>query len=141
MTKPTENLLVKIEMPIYKQKKKGKMLLAWNQLSLLHYRSRNTLKVWYNDTVTNKLLGEAFDGYDGLYESIITLYYENSRCDMSNVCSIADKFFLDTAQTLGIVTNDNVKRYVKATYIVGGQDKENPRVEIELYKIKENKDD
>ncbi len=128
-------------MPIYKQKKRGKMLLAWNQLSLLHYRSRNTLKVWYNDIVTNKLLGEAFDGYDGLYESVITLYYENSRCDMSNVCSIADKFFLDTAQTLGIVANDNVKRYVKATYIVGGQDKENPRVEIELYKIKENKDD
>lgn len=138
MTKPTENLLVKISMPIYKAKKKGKMLLAWNQLALLHYRTRNTLKVWYNDMVTNKLVGEVFDEYDGLYESVITLYYENSRCDMSNVCSIADKFFLDTAQNLGIVTNDNVRRYVKATYIVGGQDKENPRVEIELYKLKED---
>ena len=42
------------------------------------------------------------------------------------------KFLNDTLQELWIVNNDNVQFLTKEVYVVGGLDKIEPRVEIEI---------
>lgn len=128
-------MIANVEVPIYKTTRKKKTLLGWNQIALMHYKSRNNLKVWYTKEVEKRIDRTNMETYDGLYEAVFTLYYENVRCDLSNVCSVADKFVMDAIQELGLVKNDNVSRYVKATYLVGGRDKENPRVEVIIKRI------
>jgi len=129
LTKP----LVKITLPIYFTKKGKQVLLGMNVYRNMHYRAKNALKQRYHAMVFEQLSGEE-KLFDGKYRCVFTLYYKNSRCDLSNVCSIIDKFALDALVLSGVVKDDNVKKYIRSTYTVGAQDKENPRVEILVYK-------
>lgn len=43
-----------------------------------------------------------------------------------------EKFILDSLQSLNIVKQDNVKYHYGTIWSIGGQDTENPRVEITL---------
>lgn len=72
--------------------------------------------------------GQTLDKYNIKY----VYYYKNKATDLSNACSIMDKFFQDSLITAGIITNDNVEKGMKIEYEVGGLDKENPRIEITL---------
>jgi Holliday junction resolvase RusA-like endonuclease len=64
---------------------------------------------------------------------IYTLYPEsNRRMDVSNVCSVVDKFTCDALTELGIITDDNHKIIPAINYRFGKVDKENPRVELEI---------
>ena len=129
-------MFLKFTMPIYKQKKNGKrLLLGWNQLACLNKYTKNSIKQWYHREVINKLKGTISEVYKGKYRVEIVLFYKNVRCDLSNVCSVADKFSLDALQELGILKEDNVKHAVEVHYRLGGCDKENPRVEIELWRV------
>ena len=68
-----------------------------------------------------------------LYYSVLyTYYYKNVVSDLPNAGALASKFFNDTLQTLKLVPNDNVKYLLAEHYIVGGQDKLNPRIEIHI---------
>lgn len=53
-------------------------------------------------------------------------------CDVSNVCSIVDKFFCDALVELGKIEDDNYLFIPKVTYEIGEVDKHNPRVEIRI---------
>lgn len=122
--------------PIYKTTRNRKTLLGWNQVLAMHRFTKNSLKRWYDTVVLSQLSGKKIEEYDGKYGIEITLYYENARCDLGNVCGIAEKFTLDALQECGALKNDNVVRCVETKYLVGGCDKENPRVEVNIYKIK-----
>lgn len=111
------------------------MLLGWNQILMLHRYTKNTLKRWYDGVVLSQVSGKEVEEYDGKYGIRITLFYQNARCDLGNVCGVAEKFTLDALQECCVLKNDNVTRCVETNYIVGGCDKENPRVEIEIYKV------
>lgn len=75
------------------------------------------------------------------YHFIYTVFPAARRSfDVSNVCSIVDKFTADALQELGIIENDNYKIIPMVTYRFGQIDKENPRVELEI-KTYENYDD
>ena len=69
------------------------------------------------------------------YKAIIKLTYvvypKTSReFDISNVCSIVDKFFSDALVELGKLPDDNFKYIPEISYKIGEKDKDNPRVEI-----------
>lgn len=121
--------------PIYKITRNKKTLLGWNQVLMMHRFTKNNLKRWYSDIVISQVSGKKIEEYDGKYGIEVTLFYENARCDNSNVCGVADKFTLDALQECGVLKNDNVTKCVETIYRVGGCDKENPRVEIKIYKI------
>lgn len=60
-----------------------------------------------------------------------TVYAPNKRkFDISNVCSIVDKYFSDALIELGKLEDDNYEFLPMVQYQFGGIDKENPRVDI-----------
>lgn len=132
-----QKIIAKIEMPIYYQMRKKKVLLGWNQIIPLHPYSRNNLKKWYNLKVLEQVSGRKDSLYDGKFGAEIRLYYHNARCDLGNVCSVADKFAMDALQEANVIINDNVNKYVESSYVVAGNDRDNPRVEIILYEVAE----
>lgn len=54
------------------------------------------------------------------------------RLDIANVCAIVDKFFMDALVEMGKLPDDNYEHLTKITFLFGGYDKSNPRVEILL---------
>lgn len=60
-----------------------------------------------------------------------TVYAPNKRkFDISNVCSIVDKYFSDALVELGKLEDDSYEFLSMVQYQFGGIDKENPRVDI-----------
>ena len=57
------------------------------------------------------------------------------ECDISNVCSIADKFFSDTLVSSGKITDDNFKVIPSITFSYGHVDPLNPRIEVTITPI------
>lgn len=57
------------------------------------------------------------------------------ECDISNVCSIADKFFSDTLVSSGKITDDNFKVIPNISFSYGQLDPLNPRIEVTITPI------
>jgi len=69
-------------------------------------------------------------------EVIFTVYPKTKRIfDISNVCSIHEKFLMDCIVTLGKLPDDNWKHVLSSTYKYGSVDKNNPRVEAEIIEV------
>ena len=65
-----------------------------------------------------------------------TLFPQSNRLtDISNVCVVHDKFFLDCLVKQGKLTDDNYNYCVEIGYKFGHVDKLNPRVDIEIFEI------
>lgn len=67
----------------------------------------------------------------------IELHYKlfkgsHHELDVSNICSVVDKFFSDVLVKTKTIPDDNHKVISKVTYEYGGYDKENPRVEVTI---------
>jgi hypothetical protein len=71
------------------------------------------------------------------YNKVICVYtvYNKSRhrFDLGNVCSIHQKFFEDAFVELGRLEDDTVEFIPLVIYKKGRLDKDNPRVEIDVY--------
>lgn len=124
-------LQISIRLPIYFKYKNRQTLTGLNVFRNLHYTTKNKLKKNYEEMVKEQLKDVKTDTpYNGEYRVTMVLYYKNVLCDLPNICSMIDKFTLDALVNMGLLANDNVKRYVETSYKVGGLDKDNPRVEI-----------
>lgn len=53
-------------------------------------------------------------------------------CDVSNICSIVDKFFSDVLVDLGKIPDDNYTVVPDVSYSFGALDKDNPRVDVTI---------
>ena len=59
------------------------------------------------------------------------------RLDVSNVCSIVDKFASDMLVDAGILDDDNFDIVVEVVYRFGCIDKDNPRCELKVVELRE----
>ena len=68
---------------------------------------------------------------------LIYTYYAKSkrRLDVSNPCSIIDKFTCDALVKAEVLEDDSSKQIKQVIYKYGGIDKENPRCELVIKKI------
>jgi len=57
------------------------------------------------------------------------------ECDISNICSIADKFFSDTLVSSGKITDDNFKVIPNISFSYGHVDPLKPRIEVTITPI------
>ena len=57
------------------------------------------------------------------------------RMDVANICSIVDKFLSDVLVTSGKIEDDDFNHVRKVSYIFGGFDKLNPRVDANIKEI------
>ena len=130
--------MINMELPIYWQEKKDKtVLVSMNKYRNYPFFTQNRLKRDYHNLIKSFVLKQKFEPLRAGYEIRYKLYYKNSNCDMANIISMIDKFFNDALKENGIIADDNVKIYKKITGEVAGQDKQNPRVEIEVKEIEE----
>ena len=121
---------MKIDLPIevYYSKKK-KFILNLNNYRNAHYRVLSIAKKLYTDNLIPRL--EDFDSFSEPVTLTYTYYAKSKRrIDVSNPCSIIDKFACDALVKAEILEDDSFKQIKEVVYRFGGVDKENPRCEL-----------
>lgn len=119
-----------------------KVILPWYitlSLKTIFYINLNNYRNAHYQTLSKakKLFGEE------VFQQIFTLpkmkkvklvytIFPQRKCDISNVCSIADKFFCDELVKNKKLVDDDFKHVVEVVYKFGEADKENPRIEVEI---------
>ena len=125
---------MKIDLPleVYYTKNK-KFILNLNNYRNAHYRILSNAKKIYADNLIDRI------SYPKYKEPVVLTYtyYAKSkrRLDVSNPCSIIDKFTCDALVKAGVLEDDSSKQIKKVIYKYGGIDKENPRCELVIKKI------
>ena len=109
------------------------MALNLNVYRNMHYQSLNKAKVNFKEHMAEQIeLIPLINKCSARY----VLYVGSKRlCDIANVCSVVDKFFMDALVEMGKLPDDNYEHLIKVEYSFGGYDKSNPRVEIYLEEI------
>ncbi len=125
---------MKIDLPleVYYSKNK-KFILNLNNYRNAHYRILSNAKKIYAENLVDRISHPK-------YEEPVVLtytYYAKSRrrLDVSNPCSIIDKFTCDALVKAEVLEDDSSKQIKKVIYKYGGIDKDNPRCELVIKKI------
>jgi Holliday junction resolvase RusA-like endonuclease len=133
-------LILPLHVVLPRKKQARIFILNLNVYRNTHYIVLNQAKALYKEQVEQayeEWLSVDSDRYytfpDEPYHFSYTVYPANNRAfDISNICSIVDKFTCDALQELGVIKNDNHKFISKVSYKIGKVDKDNPRVELEI---------
>lgn len=108
--------------------KNKKFILNLNNYRNTHYYLLNTAKRAYKETMLSQL--NSLPKYSKIHITYIVYPQTNRKFDLSNVCSVVDKFFCDALVETGHIEDDNYNYIPNITYCMGTIDKDNPRVEI-----------
>lgn len=117
-------------------RKKGpakRVHLSQNVIRNAHFQIQNAVKHAIKEIVWRQLS----DNFQGIrlnepVELEVKLFKDKSRrADLSNFCSVIDKYATDAIVEYGLISDDNVKILKKVTYLFGGFD-ENPRAEVTI---------
>lgn len=120
-----------ITIPVYLNLTKTKQtFVAMSWFRNAHFHSQNKAKKMMHELLIPQLTN--FRPVTLYYSVLYVYYYKNVVSDLPNAGALASKFFNDSLQTLNLVPNDNVKYLLAEHYVVGGQDKLNPRIEIHI---------
>ena len=126
---------MEIDLPleVYYSKKK-KFILNLNNYRNAHYRVLSISKSLYSDNLVPRLKG--FDSFTEPVSLTYTYYARsNRRLDISNPCSIIDKFACDALVKAEILEDDSFKQIKEVVYKFGGVEKDNPRCELVISKF------
>lgn len=121
---------MQIELPleVYYSKKK-KFILNLNNYRNAHYRVLATAKKLYSENLQASL-----KGIKPFTEPVVLeyTYFAKSkrRLDVSNPCSIIDKFTCDALVKAGVLADDSYNEIDKVIYKFGGVDKSDARCEL-----------
>jgi hypothetical protein len=125
---------MKIDLPleVYYTKNK-KFILNLNNYRNAHYRTLASAKKIYADNLVDRI---SHPKYEEPVVLIYTYYAKSKRrLDVSNPCSIIDKFTCDALVKAEVLEDDSSKQIKQVIYKYGGIDKENPRCELVIKKI------
>ena len=124
---------IKLTSPIYwtqtfKTKKDKVWLVGMNNYRNWHYHTSNKFKKEFGEVFKQQLSDISIKDQFTLH---MDLYYKRI-CDGSNVVPLIEKVLLDVLQEEGVIVQDNVQYHLGTSWKVGGQDKNNPRIEITI---------
>ena len=107
-----------------------KFILNLNNYRNTHFRVLTKAKKEYSALLAPQLRNkQCFDKVKLTY----TLYPKTARIlDVSNPCSIIDKFACDALVQNGVLPDDNYKHVVEISFKFGAVDKDNPRCELSI---------
>ena len=126
---------MEIDLPleVYYSKKK-KFILNLNNYRNAHYRVLSISKRLYSENLVPRL--KDFDRFTEPVSLTYTYYARsNRRLDISNPCSIIDKFTCDALVKAEILEDDSFKQIKEVVYKFGGVEKDNPRCELVISKF------
>ena len=113
--------------------KKKAFSLNLNQYRNANHFTLDKAKKEFADQVKSKL--DNIPSLDKIRISYILYPKSQQLCDVSNICSIVDKFFSDCLTTKGIIPDDNYNHVKMVAYGFGEVDKLNPRCEVIIESI------
>lgn len=126
---------MKITLPIYytfkyKTKKDKNVLVGLNAYRNWHHNVSNTVKHHYHNLVSELIGDKKFNRIFIKYK----VYVSRKNTDGHNVRAVIEKFFVDGLVECGAIKDDSID------YLIGDssiylQDKENPRIEIEIKEV------
>jgi len=108
--------------------KKKKFSLNLNYYRNAHYQELNKAKNKFTELVLDKI--KHLPKMEGCSLEYVLYPANRQRCDVSNVCSVIDKFFTDALVTCNRLEDDNYKLVPKVKYSFGAVDPENPRCDV-----------
>lgn len=123
--------MITVTIPIYFTDGKKTFSLSMNWYRNAHFFQSNKVKQALHDIIARQLRNAIILPI-GKYQVHYKLYYKNPHSDLSNFCSLASKWFLDTLQACKIIQNDTVTHIVREIYEVAEQSKNNPRIEATI---------
>ena len=126
---------MKIDLPLeVHYSKKKKFILNLNNYRNAHYRVLSISKRLYSENLVPRL--KDFDRFTEPVSLTYTYYARsNRRLDISNPCSIIDKFTCDALVKAEILEDDSFKQIKEVVYKFGGVEKDNPRCELVISKF------
>lgn len=104
--------------------------LNLNQYRNTHFRTLNTAKVNYEGLVRRLIRKKGLPKMSRVELEYTVYPGSHVQLDVSNVCSIVEKFFCDSLVSSKILPDDNYKHVLKSTYMYGHVDIKNPRVDV-----------
>ncbi len=140
MKKPS--LTIDLPLEIYYGKQNTKYPLNLNIYTRTHYRTLAKLKVGYENIVMALLYNKRSEIRElqeemkqGKKATLVYFYYHGSASsiDVSNPCSVIDKFACDGIVKGGVLPDDKWQYVEEVRYRWGGIDKTNPRCTLRIY--------
>ena len=118
-------MTITLPLEVYYSEKK-KFILNLNNYRNAHYRILSIAKKVYTENLVERI--KDFAKFNDPV-SLEYIYYakSNRRLDVSNPCSIIDKFTCDALVKAEIIEDDSFKQIKKVVYKFGGVEKDNPR--------------
>ena len=110
--------------------KKTKFNLNLNQYRNAHHYLLNDAKRDFAEIVKPRLRAAGIPPLVQIRMSFILYTRTATLCDVSNVCSIVDKFFSDCLTAEQIIPDDNRNHVLMVAYGFGGIDRVDPRVDV-----------
>ena len=124
---------IDLQLEVHYSKKK-KFILNLNNYRNAHYRVLSISKSLYSDNLVPRL--KDFDRFTEPVSLTYTYYARsNRRLDISNPCSIIDKFTCDALVKAEILEDDSFNQIKEVVYKFGGVEKDNPRCELVISKF------
>lgn len=118
--------------------KKKDFILNLNNYRNTHFRSLNASKITYKKTVESQI--KELPNFTKIKVHYTLFPASHRRTDLGNPVSIHKKYFEDALVEFGKIEDDDYFHITYNSESFGGVDKDNPRVEIEIYPIEENDD-
>ena len=120
-----------------KRKADCKFILNLNNYRNSHFQILNQAKQLYSGVVLASLVdagvGPSFRLSGHLFFRFALFPATARRTDVSNPCSVIDKFTCDALSHYGVIEDDNYEVIRRVTYDFGGVDREHPRCELEIW--------
>lgn len=108
--------------------KKRKFPLNLNHYRNAHYRELSRAKSKFTELTLDKI--KHLPEMEGCLLEYVLYPATRQLCDVSNVCSVVDKFFADTLVTCNRLEDDNYELVPKVKYTFGAVDPKNPRCDV-----------
>lgn len=115
--------------------KKSKFILNLNLYRNANFHVLNNAKIAFKEKVTPLL--RHIPKLKGCTLEFTLFPGSETKCDVSNVCCIVEKFFNDALVECGKIEDDNYTIVPTSRYNFGEVDKNNPRVEVVIHPIGE----
>lgn len=119
------------------KRKKETFYLNLNTYRNAHFFKLNDAKKLFSEEVRPMLEGIPQLECCGIF--YIVFPRTNRKFDVSNVCSIVDKFFCDALTDAGILPDDNYEHLPMILYHFGEVDPTYPRVDVYIVNFEEYK--